>query len=213
LNRTLSAKLRMALFIAARSAKGTPTPSRVVTKLAENDPELYRQWCMATPSAEARLVYTKRVLNPGGAPPRRRISTAATAVWPIGSIQRWDIEVSLGHFQGPAPEDLPGRLYLHNFGTEDATDVFFTFAEGYLEYIPRIAPRESVEVDWPMDGIADRLAAPGAEHDSVYAKIAFTIGGKSLALEGVLYVQPNELPSFIQELGPPDSPDRVRDIR
>jgi hypothetical protein len=214
MNRAFARTLKIALAVAARSTRGKLSAPAVVQKLEDTDPALYGEWRRVTPQAEARLVFVRRALNPGGSTSGlRKPAVAPMLVWPIGSRQRWDIEVALGHFSGPAPVDLAPKFYLHNYGERDAFDVMFEFGGGYVDYTPLIAGRESVEVEWPSDSLPSYDAESGVTPGEVEARITFSDRGKVQTVEGLLAVEPGGLPTWFQLTGPSDAPDHVRDIR
>jgi hypothetical protein len=136
-------------------------------------------------------------------------------VWPVGPRQRWDLEVSHGRFHAPAPADLPRELFLHNYGDDPVDDVLSEFGGGMSEYVPRIAPGESVLLGWPAEEDLELKEGdpPGIDRFLKFT-LTFSKGRRRVKLEGTIYVRGEpHFPWLFQEHGGTDSLDRAAEIR
>lgn len=230
MRRALGYRLRTAIRAAAHDLEAAPSPSRVDRSLREREPALYAEWQRITPAPVGRQEYLRRLLEPEAgrrsAPPGR---AREVVLWPIGSRQLWTWLASSGGVPGPIPPDLESRFYLHNYGAADADQVLVTIAGLWQEFIPRVAPRESVEIEWSEERIQptepglppgeDRgypdAFDPKGEHQerTCELRVDFSQGGRAQLLEGLLYYWPGAVPTFFQVAGTFDAPDRARQIR
>jgi len=107
--------------------------------------------------------------------------------------------------------------------------VLVAIAGLWQEFVPRVAPREAVEIEWSEErvdpqtpdvppaevrGFPDAFD-PKSEHRerTCELRVDFTCGGHPHLLEGVLYYWAGSAPTFFQLTGTPESPDRARPVR
>ena len=229
MKRALGHRLRIAVRTAVHHQEGPPTEARIERFLREREPALYAEWQRVTPAPAGRQEYLRRVLGTGSG--RRAAASRGSrtlSLWPIGSRQLWTLEASAGGVPGAIPADLESRFYLHNYGAEAADEVTVTIAGLWQEFIPRIAPRESVEIEWSEERIEPSEAGlppgedrgypdafdPKGEHQerTCELRVEYSQGGRPEVLEGLLYYWPGSVPTFFQLTGPLDAPDRARQV-
>jgi hypothetical protein len=228
--RAVGHRLRVAVHRASHDLEGAPTPTRIERFLREKEPAVYAEWQRVTPAPVARQEFLRRLLEPGTG--RRSVaprSSREVALWPIGSRQLWTLLASRGGVPGQIPADLEGRFYLHNYGSVDADEVQVDLAGLWQEFVPRIGPRESVEIEWSEERVSptepglppaeDRgypdAYDPKGEHQerACELRVQYLVDGRPGILEGLLYYWPGAVPTFFQLTGTVDAPDWARQIR
>lgn len=177
-----------------------PSTSEIQRRMERLDPIRYRSWRTQHPSEANRLRLISRVCaaRPGPNAPTR-LKLKPVGPWPIGPRQR--SEFSPGLPEGPARgggSPIP-VLYLHHYGDKPIRDVWIVIGDDWFDFIPKIGPGESAEVDWPEDGIeryAERV--PGRERTEFDFRVEYFEGARVQKLAGAIRVDGEGRPSLFE---------------
>lgn len=230
MRRSAGSALRLSIRSAVADLGADASASDVEQRIREKEPELYSEWRRLSPDSEGRLSFLARVLSDARPKKTAGATDSDVYLWPIGTRQRWNLLAVRGAAPATAPDPLerPG-FYLHNYGASDAVDVVVSFAGLWQEYIPRVAPGETVELEWSEErvhpsegglppaeerGYPDPFNPAGDRQDNrceLHAE--FVVQGHRRVLEGLLYFWDGSPPIFFQQTGSPEALDRARSIR
>ncbi len=222
--------MRAAVRSAVRDQGAAVSVSRLEQRIREQEPLLYAEWRRVSPEAAARVAFlgaalaAERPRKPG---PAR--ADGEVLLWPIGVRQRRDLLADRGVGRGTPPDPTENGFYLHNYSPSDVTDVVVSIAGLWQEYIPRIDAGGTVEIEWseervhPSDaelppaearGYPDPFNPKGDRQESrCELRVEFVGSARRRLLEGLLYFWPGASPTFFQQTGSPEAPDRARPIR
>ncbi|MFY9716814.1 MAG: hypothetical protein WAK40_02625 [Thermoplasmata archaeon] len=231
MRRSVGDWVRSAVRAAVADLGVSATPAALEQCIREREPSLYAEWRRWSPDAAGRQGFLVHVL--ASSRPRKGAVARAESellLWPIGTRQRRNILASAGLAPALPPDPLERTsLFLHNYGAGDVAEVVVSIAGLWQEFIPRISPGESVELEWseerihPSDavlppaeerGYPDPFNPTGDRQDArCDLRVEFLHKGRRGLLEGLLYFWPGASPTFFQQTGSPDALDRARQIR
>jgi hypothetical protein len=231
MRRSVGDGVRSAVRAAVADLGASATPAAIEQRIREREPSTYAEWRRLSPEAAGRQAFIVHAL----AASRVRKGAVARAesdvlLWPIGTRQRRNLLASAGLAPATPPDPLERTsLFLHNYGANDVTDGVVSIAGLWQEFVPRIAPGESVELEWSEERIhPSDVALPPAEErgypnpfnpkgDRQDARcdlrVEFLRTGRRGVLEGLFSFWPGSSPVFFQQTGSPDTLDRARQIR